>query len=265
LLKTILTDALVSPVSSTDKACLEGAQDQAAELSAAHIGRKPQIKRSSTGPMARSEHSETKERRPQRSHTSSGPSNVVAFMPPGTAATRVQKHYRGHRVRLQVPRWREQLETVVEEEARKTVKFAESPTAESEDKVGRARARKCTPFVRKEDLDQEEYGLKICADEELVEKSSSNFRQGRKQTGFIKMDSFPTESDTEPDTPSGSEDSDVEARPSTKVVEIVVPDIPRDQPTWNLRAERKLTGYVKKADVPEASDSDSESESEHEV
>merc|ERR1712118_587269 len=30
-----------------------------------------------------------------------------------------------------------------------------------------------------------------------------------------------------------------------------------DQPRRNLRSERKLTGYVKKADVPDASDSDS--------
>merc|ERR1739848_730630 len=56
-----------------------------------------------------------------------------------------------------------------------------------------------------------------------------------------------------------------EDRPSEEVLEIVVPEIARDKPSWNLRAERKLTGYVKKADVPDDSDSDSDSESEDSV
>jgi hypothetical protein len=146
-------------------------------------------------------------------------------MKPESAATKVQKHYRGHRVRLQMPIWRDPLETVVEEEAGKTVMFVESPTSESDAKMGngiRASARKSTPFVKKEDLPHEE---------------------------------LPAESDTE---------SDVEDRPSAKVVEIVVPESPRDQPSRNLRAERKPTGYMKKADVPDDSDSDSGSEPEDE-
>jgi len=123
------------------------------------------------------------------------------------AATTVQKSYRGHRVRRQVPKLKEQtrqrLETV-EEEAQIQVTF-EVETRDREE--GRSVDRKKTPYIRKEDIPPHE--------------------------SMVQFVSPP----------------------------VSPPEIPRDIPRWKLR-ERKLTGFVKKADLVDESESETESEKE---
>lgn len=311
LLKDILTDALVSPVTpeapdARTKLSNEAAQGfpmappnsptqqhkasptppekQPGPRAPTSNCRKTHMKRSSTGPSAKQEKPQSIERCIEQKQD--------------TAATKVQKHYRGHRVRTQAQRvveysdrlslWGEQLEPVVEEEAQKKVTFAESPTAQIQDEFGRASARKSTPFIRKEDLPAEEYGLKIgtaqsltaeLEDEcslqvssahNLIDESSLKLRAGRKSTPFIRMEEVPADSDTDMDFPSDTDtpssdmelqyDKVMEDHPSEKVVKIAMPETPSEKPSRNLRAERKPTGYVRKADVPDDTDSDSEPE-----
>eukprot|EP00746_Dinoflagellata_sp_MGD_P155185 gnl/MRDRNA2_/MRDRNA2_85242_c0_seq1.p1 gnl/MRDRNA2_/MRDRNA2_85242_c0~~gnl/MRDRNA2_/MRDRNA2_85242_c0_seq1.p1 ORF type:complete len:449 (+),score=91.70 gnl/MRDRNA2_/MRDRNA2_85242_c0_seq1:204-1349(+) len=223
----LLTDALVSPVPPADKAA-----PKEKPVSSIQTRRDPQVKHitSSTGPCAKPEESEHIDQMP-RSH--SGPLNRLrieetlenckksgALRKP--EGPRVPKRYRAHRARLQVPVCGDQLEAVIEEEASKTVMFCESPTSESDANMRRDLMRKSTPFVKKEDL----------------------------------PDELLAESDTE---------CDLEDRPSAKVersasVEFDVPEVPEDQARPNRFAERKLTGYAKKADILDASDSDSEHE-----
>jgi len=305
LLKEILTDALVSPVTpeapdARTKLSNEAAQGfpsappnsptqqhkasptppekQPGPRAPTSNCRKTHMKRSSTGSSAKQEKPQSIDRCIEQKQD--------------TAATKVQKHYRGHRVRTQARRvveysdrlslWGEPLEPVVEEEAQKKVTFAESPTVQIQDEFGRASARKSTPFIRKEDLPAEEYGLKIgtapslteeLEDEcslkvssahHLMDESSLNLRAGRKSTPFIRMEEVPADSDTDMDFPSDTDTptSDMEDDPSEKVVKIAMPETPSEKPSWNLRAERKLTGYVRKADVPDDTDSDSDSEPE---
>lgn len=207
-----------------------------------HINTKPSPRCSihgTTGPV-------TKEERPQAiARIKAGP-----LMKQETAATKVQKNFRGHRVRKQFPQWKEQLETV-EEEARKKVSFVESPVNTVQRKSDRTYARKSTPFIKKEDLPLEEYGVEIVTHDIGRDDPRWNLRQERKLTGFMRAEDLPAESDTE---------SDSEDHLCEKVVEIVTPEIPRDepQPRWNLRSQRKLTGFVKKSDLSDESDFDSE-------
>merc|ERR1711907_196945 len=97
----------------------------------------------------------------------------------------------------QMPKSKAQLETV-EEEGRKKVTFAESPTATTDKKDGRAFARKSTPFIKKEDIPAEEYGVEIVTNE--VPHSPLSLSQ-RKLTGFIKQSDLPDESDAESEVP----------------------------------------------------------------
>merc|ERR1719235_1286105 len=92
------------------------------------------------------------------------------------------------------------LVSPVTEEARKKVHFIEGPTSQVESEANRDFARKNTPFVRKEDIPEEAYGLKICTDESsegCADESHSKFREERKATGFIRVHDLPDESDTE--------------------------------------------------------------------
>jgi hypothetical protein len=211
-----------------------------------------------------------------------------------TAATKVQKSYRGHRARLQVPQLTEQtgqrpkngqkkkivwmnqpiserLETV-EEEARVAVSF---DTVTMDGKECRTFDRKKTPYIKKEDLE-----ARVAVSFDTVTMDGKECRTfDRKKTPYIKKEDLSFEEpgvavsfDTV--TMDGKECRTFDRKktpyikkedfffeedsPSERVVEIVMSEILRDQPRRNLRAERKLTGFVKKEDLREESDSEDE-------
>lgn len=225
ILKEILTDALVSPEASTRAE--ETSDAQACDTCKQQTDQIPlTTKPSSTRRSSIWEKKQDKVHSIECSNAGNFRrsdiecSNAGSFRRTGTgplkkqetAATKVQKHYRGHRVRLQVPQWREQLETVVEEEARKVVQFVESPTAHTDEKAGRAFARKSTPFIKKEDVPPEEYGVEIVTSEIPREEPRWNLREARKLTGFIRIEDL---SDTE---------SDIEDCLNESVLEPVTPE-----------------------------------------
>jgi len=248
LLQEILTDALVAPlvVAPVDNKPI-------------YLDRKPNPSirrsiRSKTGPGT----NEAKPKSIVRSNT--GPlrlKNAGPLIKQETAATKVQKHYRGHRVRLQVPKWKEQLETV-EEETQKKVTFAESPRDALDSKPRRPCARKSTPFIRKEQLEtvEEENCKKVTFAQNPRDAldSKPSRPSARKSTPFIKKGDVPSEDLAD----QFDAESDLDDCPHGKVVEIITNEIPRDEPRWNLRAERKLTGYVRKSDLSDESDSEFE-------
>jgi len=244
LLKEILTDALVSPVSALpeDSRSEEKFPDASASSNEAknwqpiYVEAKSRdVRRSARSKTG----SETNKEKPQSiPRSSSGHFKhrstfdarpLMEQETVETAATNVQKHYRGHRVRLQMPKSKAQLETV-EEEGRKKVTFAESPTATTDKKDGRAFARKSTPFIKKEDIPAEEYGVEIVTNELPRDEAGWNLRSERKLTGFIKQSDLPDESDAESEVPHSP---------------------------LSL-SQRKLTGFIKQSDLPDESDAQSE-------
>jgi hypothetical protein len=140
-----------------------------------------------------------------------------------TAATKVQKSYRGHRARLQVPQLTEQTGQRPKNGQKKKIVWMNQPISERLETV------------------EEEARVAVSFDTVTMDgKECRTF--DRKKTPYIKKEDFFFEEDS----------------PSERVVEIVMSEIPRDQPRRNLRAERKLTGFVKKEDLREESDSEDE-------
>jgi len=123
---------------------------------------------------------------------------------PNTAATKVQKSYRGHRVRLQVPNLKGKTQpprplSPVKEETRMVVTF---DTTAMDGKEGRTGYRKKTPYIKKEDVPPEENAVEVLISEIPRDEPRWNLRAERKLTGFIRSEDVPNDSDTESDTPS---------------------------------------------------------------